>query len=92
MTCLENNNYMEENQWKRRFSFYAIGNSVGIPYSIKKPCRAGSRSGGKVDVAYSDPPQAENPAKQDSFLNTRWKKMGERYWKIRENKIRKNRI
>ena len=34
----------------------------------KKPCRAGSRSGGKVDVAYSDPPQAENPAKQDSFL------------------------
>jgi hypothetical protein len=48
--------------------FYAIGNYVGIPYSIKKPCRAGSRSGGKVDVAYSDPPQAENPAKQDSFL------------------------
>ena len=46
--------------------FYAIGNSVGIPYSIKKPCRAGSRSGGKVDVAYSDPPQAENSAKQDS--------------------------
>ena len=72
--------------------FYAIGNYVGIPYSIKKPCRAGSRSGGKVDVAYSDPPQAENPAKQDSFLNTRWKKMGESYWKIRENKIRKNRI
>ena len=48
--------------------FYGIGNYVGIPYSIKKPCRAGSRSGGKVDVAYSDPPQAENPAKQDSFL------------------------
>ena len=36
--------------------------------------------------------QAENPAKQDSFLNTRWKKMGESYWKIRENKIRNNRI
>jgi len=48
--------------------FCAIGNSVGIPYYIKKPYRAGSHCGGKVDVAEGDPPQAENPAKQDSFL------------------------
>ena len=31
--------------------FYAIGNSVGIPCCIKKPCRAGLHCGGKVDVA-----------------------------------------
>ena len=31
--------------------FYAIGNSVGIPYCIKKPYRAGLHCGGKVDVA-----------------------------------------
>ena len=30
---------------------YAIGNSVGIPYCIKKSYRAESRSGGKADVA-----------------------------------------
>ena len=36
----------------------------------KKPYRAGSHCGGKVDVAWGDPPQAENPAKRDSFLVT----------------------
>ena len=36
--------------------------------AYKKPYRAGSHCGGKVDVARGDPPQAENPAKQDSFL------------------------
>ena len=48
--------------------FYVIGNSVGIAYYIKKPYRVGSHCGGKVDVAEGDPPQAENPATQDSFL------------------------
>ena len=41
----------------------------------KKPYRAGSHCGGKVDVARGDPPQAENPALQDSFLysgKSRW--------------------
>ena len=36
---------------KVRCPFYAIGNSVGIPYCIKKPYRAGLHCGGKVDVA-----------------------------------------
>ena len=49
--------------------FYVIGNSVGIPYYTKKPYRAGSHCGGKVDVARSDPPQAENPASRILFYD-----------------------
>jgi len=33
----------------------------------KKPYRAGSHCGGMEDVARSDPPQAENPAKRILF-------------------------
>ena len=41
--------------------------SVKFSEGIKKPYRAGSHCGGKVVVARGDPPQAENPAGQDSF-------------------------
>ena len=50
-----------------RSLFCIIGNFNEFPI-IQKSLRAGSHCGGKVDVAYSGPPQAENPAKQDSFL------------------------
>ena len=40
----------------------------------KKPYRAGSHCGGKVVVARGDPPQAENPAEQDSFLRKLFRK------------------
>ena len=33
---------------------------------IQKALQAGSHSGGKVECRRGDPPQAENPAKQDS--------------------------
>ena len=50
------------------FLFYVIGNSYGIPLLHKKALRAGSHCGGVVVCRLGDPPQAENPAKQDSFL------------------------
>ena len=43
-------------------------NSYGIPYYIKKALRAGAHCGGEVVCRLGDQPQAENPAKQDSFL------------------------
>ena len=42
--------FSDQNVFEKQL-FYAIGNSVGIPCCIKKPCRAGLHCGGKVDVA-----------------------------------------
>ena len=38
------------------------------PLWYEKELRAGSHCGGRVICRRSDPPQAENPVKQDSFL------------------------
>ena len=48
--------------------FYIIGNFDGIPYDMKKSSGQGSHCGGRVICRRSDPPQAENPVNQDSFL------------------------
>ena len=49
----------------RRPVFYITGNFV--PRYIKNAPR-GSHCGEKEECRFRDPPQAENPAKQDSFL------------------------
>ncbi len=50
--------------------FHDIGDSSGFPIS-QKALRAGSHCGGEEIYRESDPPQAENPAKQDSFSSYR---------------------
>ena len=47
--------------------FFVIGNFVSI---TSKKLREDRTAADKKHVAYCDPPQAENPASQDSFLES----------------------
>lgn len=58
----------------QRFSFYIIGKCFAFSYDVKKPSGQDRTAAERNYVAESNPPQAENPAKQDSFL-----KKGDRY-------------
>jgi len=52
--------------------FHAIGNSVGIPYCIKKPYWAGLHCGGKVDVAEATR-RRRRILQAGSFFMQKWK-------------------
>ena len=55
--------------------FYAIGNSVGIPCCIKKPCRAGLHCGGKVDVAEATRRRRRILPSRILFYAQKWQEM-----------------
>ena len=63
--------------------FYGIGNSDRIPYSIKasRACKD-AHCGGMESCRLCDPPQAENPASQDSFLLVEIQKLGKKSMEI----------